>query len=153
MNKNVLIYVMAILFIVTGALYAEAMKFGKDLTIKETTSISSLLEKPEAFLNKAVKIEGSIVGVCARKGCWMTLAGDKEFQTLRIKVDDGVMVFPMTAKGKTAVVEGQLYKIVLDTKQVAEIKSHKCADNKKDAAAAEEGKAIYQFKPTGVVIK
>lgn len=153
MNKNVLIYVLAILFIVTGALYGEAMKFGKELTLKETTRISSLLEKPDAFLNKTVKLEGSIVGVCARKGCWMTLAGDKEFQTLRIKVEDGVMVFPMTAKGKTAVVEGQLYKIVLNKKQVAEIKSHKCEDNKKEAKNAKEGNVIYQFEPTGVVIK
>ncbi len=154
MNKHVMIYVMAILFIITGVLYGEEMKFGKELTLKETTKISQLLETPDAFLNKTVKIEGSIVGVCARKGCWMTLAGDKDFQTLRIQVEeDGKIVFPMTAKGKTAIAEGELHKIVLNKKKVAEIKSHTCADNKKEAAGAEEGKVIYQFVPTGIVIK
>ena len=47
-------------------------------------------------------IEGLVVEVCKARGCWMQLASDKEFQTMKIKVKDGVMVFPMSAKGKTA---------------------------------------------------
>ena len=40
------------------------------------------------------------------KGCWMELSETKSGSSLRVKVDDGVIVFPVTAKGKLAVAEG-----------------------------------------------
>lgn len=49
-----------------------------------------------------------IVEVCEEMGCWIALGSDKEFQTIRFKVEDGVIVFPMWAKGLNATVEGVL---------------------------------------------
>ncbi len=87
-------------------LAAGVRKYGKDLTLKETTKISAIYAAPESFNGKRVKVQGPIVKVCEMKGCWIELGSDKEFQTMRFKVDDGVIVFPMTAKGLTATVEG-----------------------------------------------
>jgi hypothetical protein len=87
-------------------LAAGVKKYGKDLSLKETTKVSAIYAKPESFNGKRVKVQGPIVAVCEMKGCWIELASDKEFQTIRFKVDDGVIVFPMTAKGLTATVEG-----------------------------------------------
>ena len=87
-------------------LAAGVKKYGKDLTIKETTKISAIYAAPESFNGKRVKVQGPIVQVCEMKGCWIELGSDKEFQTMRFKVDDGVIVFPITAKGLTATVEG-----------------------------------------------
>jgi hypothetical protein len=81
-------------------------KYGKDLTLKETTKISDIYANPDAFNGKTVKVRGAIVEVCEMKGCWIALASDKEFQQMRFKVDDGVIVFPLDAKGLTATVEG-----------------------------------------------
>jgi hypothetical protein len=39
-------------------------------------------------------------------GCWLALGSDKESQTLRFKVEDGVIVFPIAIKGMNARVEG-----------------------------------------------
>ncbi len=64
------------------------------------------LREADAFNGKRVKVEGPIVDVCSEKGCWIAIGSDKEFQTIRFKVDDGVIVFPMTLKGSNAVVEG-----------------------------------------------
>jgi hypothetical protein len=87
-------------------LAAGVKKYGKDLTLKETTKVSAIYAAPESFNGKRVKVQGPIVAVCEMKGCWVELGSDKEFQTIRFKVDDGVIVFPMTAKGLTATVEG-----------------------------------------------
>jgi hypothetical protein len=87
-------------------LSAAVKKYGKDLSSKETTKISDIYANPDSFNGKPVKVRGTIVEVCEMKGCWIALASDKEFQQMRFKVDDGVIVFPLDAKGLTATVEG-----------------------------------------------
>jgi hypothetical protein len=102
--------VLAIASVVT--LSAAVEKFGKPLTVKETTKISDIYANPDKFQAKRVKVEGSIVDVCTEEGCWIALtekSSDKDAkpaQLLRFKVEDGVIVFPTSVKGKTAVAEG-----------------------------------------------
>ena len=84
----------------------DVQKFGKPLTLKETTKISDIYATPDKFKDKRVKVQGSILDVCTDMGCWIAIAGDKPSQQLRFKVEDGVIVFPPAAKGKTAVAEG-----------------------------------------------
>jgi len=43
---------------------AAVKKYGKDLTLKETTKISDIYAKTEAFDGKRVKVRGAIVDVC-----------------------------------------------------------------------------------------
>ena len=83
-----------------------AKKYGKPLTLKEATKVSDILATPDKYKDKRVQIEGPIVDVCAEMGCWIAIGSDKEFQSIRFKVDDGVIVFPMSAKGLNARVEG-----------------------------------------------
>jgi hypothetical protein len=87
---------------------AQAKKYGKPLALKAVTKISDIYAQPDKFKGQRVQVRGTVVDVCEERGCWIALASDKEFQTLRFKVDDGVIVFPMTAKGLTAVVEGTI---------------------------------------------
>ncbi|NRA82743.1 MAG: DUF4920 domain-containing protein, partial [Gammaproteobacteria bacterium] len=64
--------------------------------------ISTLLASPNDYLDKKITVAGTIIGVCQKRGCWMSLASDAKFEKLRLKVRDGDMVFPMTAKGRKA---------------------------------------------------
>lgn len=126
----------------------EGTKYGKDIELKETTKISQILENPSEFLGKKVLVEGTIIGVCAKRGCWMELSGDKEYQSIRIKVNDGEIVFPMEAKGKSALVEGQVYSIDVEAE-------HNCSNEEGEACGKEhekEVKTIYQIKGLGAVI-
>jgi hypothetical protein len=88
------------------AIAGNPKNYGKPLTLKETTKVSEIMAHPEKYNGKRVRVEGAVVDVCAKRGCWMKLASDKEFESIQFKVDDGVIVFPMDAKGKTAVAEG-----------------------------------------------
>jgi hypothetical protein len=85
---------------------AGATTYGKPLTVKDVTRVSDILAQPEQYQGKRVKVEGAVVGVCQKRGCWIQVAGDRDFESIRFKVDDGVIVFPMSARGKTALVEG-----------------------------------------------
>jgi hypothetical protein len=155
MKKHIIIFTIAILVVSFGVVGAGVQKFGKEFSLKESMKISDLLGNADSHLNKPVRVEGTIVGVCAHMGCWMDLASDKEFQKLRIKVKDGDMVFPLTAKGKHAVVEGALYKIQLSKEQTIKMKKHECQQKgeKFDPSCVQKGEVIYQLKPTAVVIK
>ena len=87
--------------------------YGEQPSLSDTTLISTVLADPESFVGERVLVAGTVVEVCEKRGCWLQLGGDEEYQTLRVKVEDGVIVFPLTARGHAAVVEGIVEKIVL----------------------------------------
>ena len=88
------------------AVPANAKDYGKALTLKETTAISAILKDPKTYEGKRVLVQGPIVEVCAERGCWIRIGSDKEFEALRFKVEDGVITFPLSAKGRTVLAEG-----------------------------------------------
>ncbi len=85
---------------------APSASFGAPLKLATATPMASILADPKAFVGQSVKVEGMVVDVCPKRGCWMDLAGPAAGQKLKFKVNDGEMTFPMDAKGKWAVVEG-----------------------------------------------
>jgi hypothetical protein len=96
----------AALVALAAAAQAQEKSYGKPLTLKEKTPISKILADPHAYHGKRVQVEGTIVEVCEERGCWINIASDKPFEKLRFKVEDGVIVFPLDAKGKKAIAEG-----------------------------------------------
>ena len=86
MKKTFLLVVFAILL---SSSHLFAQSFGAGLTLDTTTTVSTILDNPETYLGKKVQVKGLIVDVCARRGCWIYIAGDKPFQKLRFKVTDG----------------------------------------------------------------
>lgn len=137
--KNLLILI--VLFAVIS-IYSQSEKFGKDISLTEKTSISQILEKPDEFVGKTVLVEGEVLDVCAMAGCWMELKSDVENQKIKIKVKDGDIVFPVEAKGKSAVVEGTVYKIELTEEEAANYYRH---------VAEEQGTEFDESKVTGPI--
>jgi len=85
---------------------ASGSTFGAGVKLEASTPIATILADPKAWAGKSVRVEGMVVDVCEKRGCWMDLAGDQPGQKLKFKVVDGEMTFPMDAKGKWAVAEG-----------------------------------------------
>jgi hypothetical protein len=134
----------------------DGKAYGEPLTGKETMPIHQLLEDPTPYLGEVVRVEGLITGVCEKRGCWMSLASDeKEFEEIRIKVDDGVIVFPMEAKGKHAVAEGVLTKIEMTMEETIAYKKHHAEEHNEefDSASVTEPLVFYQIQGTGAVIR
>lgn len=97
-------------------LSAVAETYGGGVTLAETTSIGKILAEPDAWVGKHVRVEGEITDVCPMKGCWMEIS-EPEGDRIRIKVADGVMVFPVEGKGKRAIAEGVVEAIPMSREQ------------------------------------
>ena len=154
--KRSVILLFAVLFLTSVvALGAAPKKYGKEITLKETTLVSEILAHPEKYDGKRVLVEGAIVDVCKGRGCWIKIGGDKETQSIQIKVDDGVIVFPSSAKGKTALAEGVVSVKNLDTQE----KTKQCEGHSKeegkmcDHATVIGAKTGIQIMGEGAVIK
>lgn len=137
-----------------AAVPAVAATYGKGVTLKETTKISDIYASPDKYVGKAVKVEGVITDVCSKRGCWMLIGSDKEFQTIRFKVEDGVIVIPMEAKGKKGVAEGTLKKIEMTKEEAAEFDKHIAEENGRrfDPKSVTGPRVLFQLQGTGAVI-
>jgi hypothetical protein len=151
--KNALAISLALL-VLCAAPAALATTYGKAPSAGDPVKVSELLASPDKYVGKTVKVEGLITDVCAKRGCWMVIAGDKEFESIRFKVDDGVIVIPMEAKGKKAVAEGTFTKIEMTKEQAIEQAKHHAEEQKKpfDPASVTGPTVVYQLKGTGAVI-
>ena len=143
---------LALVFIST--VNAKELTFGDVVNEKDTMKISTLLASPQNYVDKKVTVAGTIVGVCEKRGCWMNLASDARFEKLRIKVRDGDMVFPMSAKGRQALATGYLKEIKLSLEQTQRYKASlaKRAGEAFDLASVTSGMSLYQVSPIGVKI-
>src|SRR5947209_3967321 len=98
----------AFLLLAASVCMAE-VKLGKPLVLKEPVSVEKLLAAPDSYVGKTVQVKGKVTEVCQMMGCWMNLT-DGGKNMIRIKVDDGDIVFPKDAPGKMAIAEGKLTK-------------------------------------------
>jgi Domain of unknown function (DUF4920) len=136
-----------------GLLSAAENKLGKPLTVKEPMPLATLLAHPDDYVGKTVQVKGKISEVCQMMGCWMELTNDAG-QKLRIKVEDGDIVFPKDGAGRTAVAEGVLTKSEL-TREQAIARAKEEAEEKGgkfDPASVKGPVTIYQIQGTGAVI-
>ncbi|MBI3193423.1 MAG: DUF4920 domain-containing protein [Ignavibacteriae bacterium] len=155
MKRLTFIGIIILLFFTFTAMAGSAKKYGKALTLKRVTKISTILEKPEKYHGKKVLVEGTIVDVCEKRGCWIEIASDKEFESLRFKVEDGVMTFPVDAKGKKVRAEGKFSLEVVSKEELIEQgKKHaKESGEEFDAASITEGKTYIQIDGLGAEVK
>lgn len=131
-----------------------AKTFGHAVTLAEETAISSIIDNPETYVGKTVKVSGLVIDVCSRRGCWLYLAGDREFEKIRIKVTDGEIVFPMEARGKAAIVEGVVESMQLTREEVVARRQHHAEETGEafDPASVTSGETILRIRGLGAEI-
>jgi hypothetical protein len=127
-----------------------ADKFGSGVSLTEATPIARILEKPADFEGKTVRVDGVVTAVCEHMGCWMALvpANAPDGATLMIKVDDGVIVFPVSAKGRRAAAQGVIQRVGGDPEGQSAAAEHAKATGK----AAPAAPVSYQLKATGAEV-
>lgn len=154
--KNLLTFTLLFILVSNFVLADGGKKYGKELSLNESTKVSEILTNPENFVGKKVLIEGTVVAVCKKAGCWIDIASDKEFEKIRVKVTDGEIVFPMEAKGKTAIVEGELFSVMVTPESCQGEGGEKtCSGKEGDACkakATEKASKKYLLKGIGAVI-
>ncbi|MEN8233169.1 MAG: DUF4920 domain-containing protein [Thermodesulfobacteriota bacterium] len=138
----------------TLAFASNVETYGEKLTLSEVTKISEILTEPEQFVGKKVLVKGMVVDVCAKRGCWMYLASDKPFEKIQIKVLDGEIVFPMSARGKEALVEGEIEALKFSKEDAIAWLQHKAEEKGEsfDPESVTSGMTVYRIKALGAEI-
>ncbi len=152
----------ALLFVLVGcgsekaeeANIEAAKTFGDGVTLTEVTAISDMLADPEKFDGQTVLVEGAAVAVCEHRGCWFAIASDVEGETLRFKVEDGVMVFTPDIVGGIMRAEGVFTVNTLDLETTRKICAHNAeeAGEEFDPESITECMTYYQVAGTGAVL-
>lgn len=169
--------VAAVVIVMASVGLAEAgdlagTSYGAGVTISEAVPIPTVLATPDDYVGKKVRVDGVITGVCAKRGCWMQVTDPDTGQGLRVKVEDGVIVFPYESMGHRAAAEGVLEAIKLTPEQIAAraaaaaeaAKGHDHAPgescDRPESTAAKAGcdaevqqDTIYVLRGTGAVIQ
>ncbi len=135
------------------AVFAADQTLGAPLTVKEAMPLAGLMANPAPYVGKTIQVKGKVTEVCEMAGCWMNLT-DNDGHLLRIKVEDGVIVFPKDSIGKSAVAEGKLEKHDMTREQLVEQAKEEAteAGRKFDASKIKSGKTVYQIAGTGAII-
>jgi hypothetical protein len=157
------------------AVAGDSTVLGDGVTLDTAVSIPEVLASPDEYVGSKIRVDGVVTGVCKKRGCWMQVTDPDSGQGIRIKVEDGVIVFPHSAMGHKASAEGVLEAIKLTPEQLAQVKaqheatargeatdcdSEKPAEGedaktaKKDTGCAPEvhGDMVYMINGTGAVI-
>lgn len=153
--KSVLTIVAVLALTASVAVAGNPKNYGKALTLKEVTRVSEILAHPEKYNGKRVRVQGAVVDVCSKRGCWIRLASDKEFESIVFKVDDGVIVFPMDAKGKTAIAEGVISAKTYSVEQLIEQGKHQAEETGKpfDPSTVTGPKTVVRIMGEGASIQ
>jgi len=130
----------------------EGDAYGEPLTLTEVTPVTAILEAPEAWVGKRVLIEGEVREVCQKKGCWMDIVHPEGL--IQVKVEDDVIVFPLSARGKTARVEGTVEALEQTAEQAFAAAAHRAEEQGEafDSTAVFQPTTVYRVQGVGAVI-
>ena len=148
----------ALLLFLTAAPGAagEPEIYGGGVDLEEATRIADILADPDAYIGRMVRVDGGVLDVCPRKGCWIQV-GDEE-SSIQIKVEDGVIVFPAEAKGRVAAAQGEVEAIEMTREKYLGWLAHE-AEEKGEEFDPESGEIgdgpyrIIRIKGTGATIE
>jgi hypothetical protein len=131
----------------------EGEPYGEPLILTEVTPIPEILAQPKSYVGKRVLVEGTVVAVCEQKGCWMDLESGSD--QIQVKVDDDVIVFPVSARGSTALVEGIVEERELTAEQSFAAAAHRAEEMREpfDSTAVYPAATVYRIQGTGALIR
>ena len=98
--------------------------YGKHPSKDIIYDVDELLMSASESLGKNLLVNGIITEVCPMRGCWLQVKDYNSDSIIRIKVTDGEIVFPLSAKGKNVIAEGIFTKLELSEKQAKNWKHH-----------------------------
>jgi hypothetical protein len=150
--KKIIISLSFCLFAIAG--YAQTaytgQKFGEEV---KPGDVKPAAKMETAMGNKTtadMKIQGKVVDVCKKKGCWMTLEMPNG-EPMRVTFKDYAFFMPMDIVGKNVVLDGLAKKQTISVETLR----HYAEDAKKtpeEVAKITDPKKELAFEAIGVVI-
>ncbi|TND07985.1 MAG: hypothetical protein FD123_2793 [Bacteroidetes bacterium] len=125
--------------------------FGDTISTDGAVPVAEVMGKMRGLDSLAMKVTGTINGVCQKKGCWMEMDLGNE-QSMRVTFKDYAFFVPKDASGKTVYIDGFAY---LDTTSVAELRHYAedAGESKAEIEKITEPEIELSFEARGVIIK
>jgi len=132
---------------------AAEVKLGEPLSATEPVPIKKLLASPDSYVDQTVKVKGKITEVCLMMGCWMMLH-DGAGSAVRIKVNDGEIVFPQESPGRQAIAEGKFVRFELSKEQAMATAKHEAEETGRpfDPSMVKGPQVVYEVQGSGAVL-
>lgn len=141
---------------VASAAACEFRQVGAGVTVAEVTAVVEILDRPEAFVGRTVAVEGEVADVCQAAGCWLEMRAADGPRTLKVKVEDGVLVFPKDSRGKRARAQGEVERLDLDREGYILHLAHEAHEQGRDfdeaTVPAEGPYHVYRIRGTGAEV-
>jgi hypothetical protein len=153
MTRRILFIVSLLLFasLAAGIRGAGPETFGVAPALNEVTPLTNVIARPMDFEKKTVRVEGVVTAVCQMMGCWLALAATDAPQspTMLVKVDDGVIIFPISARGRRATVQGVIQRIGAGDAEGQEA----AREHAEQAGRSQSASNVrWQLKATGAIV-
>lgn len=134
---------------------ASPLVLGKTLNKSASVEVNQLLEEPARFHGQTITVRGIVSEVCRKKGCWLQLQTAATAPIFRLEVNDGELVFPVSARGKTAYASGTLQVEKLTLQQTQDYLVHRAAEQGSlfDTNMVAEPLTILRLRPQAVLIE
>lgn len=151
MKKLIYLIACAFILILHQANAQEVSYFGEKITESGAIEATKLSEKMKDKKTMEAKVTGTIVEVCKKKGCWMTVDIGNN-QKMRVTFKDYAFFVPKDANGQKVVIEGVAQKEVTD---VATLKHYAedAGKSKEEIEKINKPKEELTFEAKGVIIK
>ena len=98
--------------------------YGNKINLNSPKTIQELLKSPDTYIDQEVLIEGQIIEVCPMRGCWINIQDLETYADIRLKVQDGAIVFPLSAKGHRVLAQGIFQKLEFSEENARKWKIH-----------------------------
>jgi len=144
MVQRLSVWVSVVLLIsVSLASAGERTSFGEGVSLESAIKITALMTNPDEYVGKVIRVDGVVTGVCKKRGCWMHVSDPESGKGIRIKVEDGAIVFPYSLMGKSVAAQGVFEAVKLTPEQAATMKAQYEAEQaacaKAETAAEQQG--------------
>ena len=127
-----------------GTSQLEMIHYGAAFTETDAIKARELLADPGAFTDGTFLVEGTVLDVCQKAGCWMIMSDGAN--QIRVVMKDHSFSVNKQGTGAWARVQGHLEAIDLDPETVAHLED----ESKRPDLMPEKTGVKYQMVATGV---
>lgn len=82
---------------------------GAEITVKKAVKLADLAKKPQKYVGKTVRLEGTVKSVCQGMGCWVEVEDGKGASFMAKSLDHTILL-PKDCAGRKIVVQGVVTK-------------------------------------------
>lgn len=113
--------------VVASAVFADdhVLRLGTQLSDRSDTKIGEILENPDVFHDRVVRIEGRIASVCTQEGCFIEVVPETGGgEGIVVNFPGLAHTFPLDCAGREVVVEGRFYQKIYPHERVHHWQHH-----------------------------